>query len=84
MTQARYRVDVMWSYLFSHLNHYNESYGIDLDPDFQRAHVWAEAQQIAYVEYQLRGGISGKDIIIINYVYNEVSFDYINRVMAKL
>ena len=62
MTQARYRVDVMWSYLFSHLNHYNESYGIDLDPDFQRAHVWAEAQQIAYVEYQLRGGISGKDI----------------------
>ena len=25
-----------------------------------------------------------KGHIIINYVYNEVSFDYINRVMAKL
>ena len=62
MTQARYRVDVMWSYLFSHLDSYQESYGLDLDPDFQRAHVWTEAQQISYVEYQLRGGISGKDI----------------------
>jgi uncharacterized protein with ParB-like and HNH nuclease domain len=62
MTQARYRVDLTWKYLQDSLKRYDKDYGLDLDPDFQRAHVWTEAQQIAYVEYQLRGGISGKDI----------------------
>lgn len=35
---------------------------LDLEPDFQRAHVWTEAQQIAFVEYQLQGGTSGKEL----------------------
>ncbi len=30
-------------------------------PDFQRGHVWTKEQQIAYMEYLLRGGSSGKD-----------------------
>lgn len=34
--------------------------GIDLDPDFQRQHVWTEAQQIAWLEYLLRGGRTGR------------------------
>jgi len=29
---------------------------LNLDPDFQRGHVWTRAQQIAYVEFGLRGG----------------------------
>ena len=29
---------------------------IDLDPDFQRPHVWTEAQQEAFIEHVLRGG----------------------------
>lgn len=33
-----------------------------LNPDFQRGHVWTEEQQISYVEYLLRGGMSGTDI----------------------
>lgn len=35
---------------------------LDLAPDFQRAHVWTEEQQISYCEYILRGGTSGKDL----------------------
>lgn len=35
---------------------------LDLDPPFQRAHVWTEAQQIAFVEFCLRGGRSGMDL----------------------
>ena len=35
---------------------------LELDPDFQRGHVWNEAQQIAYVEFLLRGGKSSRDI----------------------
>jgi len=33
-----------------------------VDADFQRLHVWTEAQQIAYIEYILRGGKSGRAI----------------------
>ena len=33
--------------------------GLELNPDFQRGHVWTEQQQIAFVEYVLRGGKSG-------------------------
>ncbi len=35
---------------------------LDLDPDFQRAHVWTEEQQISYIEFILKGGWIGKDI----------------------
>lgn len=37
---------------------------LDLDPDFQRAHVWTEAQQIAWIEFLLRGGKTGKTIYL--------------------
>lgn len=60
---ASYRIDVEWKYLEQWLQGMNERDGeLNLDPDFQRAHVWTEEKQIKYVEYQLRGGISSKDI----------------------
>lgn len=40
--------------------------GLNLDPDFQRIHVWTEAQQIAYVEFVLRGGSTGRTIYLNN------------------
>ena len=36
-------------------------YNLQLNPDFQRGHVWTEEQQIAYVEFFLKGGKSGRD-----------------------
>lgn len=36
-----------------------EQDNLELDPDFQRGHVWTEEQQIKYVEYILRGGTTG-------------------------
>lgn len=39
--------------------------GVNLTPPFQRDLVWTEAQQIAFVEYLLRGGEDGR-IILIN------------------
>lgn len=57
-----YHVTVPWSYLEDKIATERLDTKIDLDPDFQRAHVWTEAQQIAYVEYILRGGTSGKSI----------------------
>src|ERR1700733_951997 len=35
---------------------------LNIDPDFQRAHVWNESQQIAWLEFFFRGGKTGRDI----------------------
>jgi len=61
---AAYGVDVDWHYLEKHLDGYAQyPNGLDLDPDFQRAHVWTEEQQRAYVEHILRGGWASRTIL---------------------
>lgn len=57
-----YRVDVSWIGLESHIEPERMGLTLDLDPDFQRAHVWTSAQQTAYVEYILQGGTSGCEL----------------------
>lgn len=37
---------------------------LQINPDFQRGHVWTQAQQTAYMEFILRGGTSGLDIYL--------------------
>ena len=59
--QSPYGVDVSWKYLEDHLQNY-EHYGLDMCPDFQRGHVWDEERQIKYVEFALRGGLTGRNI----------------------
>jgi len=57
--------DYSWESLFGNLESmkiYTEENKLDMNPDFQRGHVWDEEQQIAYVEYCLSGGVSGKEI----------------------
>ena len=39
-----------------------ENDGLQLNPDFQRGHVWTEEQQIAFIEFFLRGGQSGLEL----------------------
>lgn len=70
---SRYEVDCSWQYLEDQLKTMNESYdgGLELCPDFQRGHVWTEAQQIAFVEFCLRGGTSGRNIF-----FNATGFEY--------
>ena len=45
-------------------------YGLQLNPDFQRGHVWTKDQQIAFMEYFFRGGRSGMVIY-----FNKPSWD---------
>ena len=53
--RSGYYVHVDWDYLDRHL----EREDFVMEPDFQRSHVWTEAQQIAFIEYGLMGGESG-------------------------
>lgn len=61
-----YRASVDWDGLEAQIERWTEREGgiasIDLEPDFQREHVWTPEQQTAYIEYILRGGVSGREI----------------------
>jgi len=60
---GNYAVDVSWSYLEEWLQaQVDDGTGLDLDPDFQRGHVWDDRKRVAYVEYILRGGMSSKSL----------------------
>ena len=39
---------------------------LEMNPDFQRGHVWNEQQQIAFVESVLRGGAKNARVIYLN------------------
>jgi hypothetical protein len=51
-----YEIDVSPDRLIVNVEEWQRDQGLQLDPDFQRGHVWSEAQQIAYIEFFLRGG----------------------------
>lgn len=59
---SNYVIDVEWNHLKGWLKDIKDDIGLDFDPPYQRGYVWNEDQKIAYVEYCLRGGFSGKDI----------------------
>jgi hypothetical protein len=58
---SHYKVNVSWGYLEEALARYFEQ-GLNIDPDFQRAHVWSYAKQVSYVEFILRGGRSSRQL----------------------
>lgn len=67
LPQAHYKIDVEWGHLEEQLEDWAEEAGgefggLDLDPDYQRGHVWTPEQQVAYVEYTLMGGEVGRRI----------------------
>lgn len=55
---GNYRVNHFLDDLVRTINRYKEEYNLDLDPDFQRAHVWDMDKRIRYVEFLLKGGKS--------------------------
>lgn len=57
-----YEVDISVDYINTTLGEWVSELGLDLNPDFQRGHKWTEKQQIAYIEYFLRGGITARVI----------------------
>jgi hypothetical protein len=62
---AAYKCEQSWRYLEGWLADQDDpgcQQVLVLDPDFQRAHVWNEKQQIRYVEFILRGGQSSRDL----------------------
>jgi hypothetical protein len=61
-SMANYHADVAWDYMFEGWLPDMRETGLDMDPDFQRGHVWTEDKQVAYCEYVLRGGMGAKEL----------------------
>jgi len=60
---AAYSVDVSLDAVEATLQRWGESAaGLQLEPDFQRGHVWTDGQRAAYVEHLLRGGQGSREI----------------------
>ena len=62
ITDCVYTINVGWDYLRKWLKDQEDEIGLELDPEFQRGHVWTLDQQSRYIEFVLQGGRSGRDI----------------------
>lgn len=64
MSRPGYSCDVSLDALHHSITRYQNSRlsPLNLEPDFQRMHVWTPDQQTRYVEFILRGGNSSKDL----------------------
>lgn len=60
--EPSWRVDVPLSRLAEFVSKAVNDDGLDLNPDFQRGHVWTEAQQIAFMEFVFRRGRTGREL----------------------
>lgn len=49
-----YQVDVSLEFLTEYFNSLSEAYNVQLNPDFQRGHVWTKRQQQQYIKNFLR------------------------------
>lgn len=71
--RAFYEITVGWDYLEEQIER-SVGIGLNMDPDFQRGHVWTENQKRAYVEYMLRGGEVARNIYINAPDWNNSSY----------
>lgn len=62
---AHYYINISWDFIEEALVRYIKVYDLQIDPDFQREHVWIQDQQERYVEFMLMGG-SGAEKIQFN------------------
>jgi hypothetical protein len=64
ISEANYQCHYRWDGLRRFLNDSAKEIpgGVNMDPDYQRDYVWTDLQKIRYVEWVLRGGMSGRDI----------------------
>lgn len=57
-----YQVNIPLEYVKREIDSFINEDDLQLNPDFQRGHVWTKKQQIAFIEFLLRGGKSSKVI----------------------
>jgi len=67
---AKYEICVSAGRVRHWVEEHAEEGGFDIDPDFQRGHVWTDHLRTAFIEHLLRGGMHGRTI-----VWNSPNYD---------
>ncbi len=62
VSDGNYEVNMPIDHLERRIVEWQAEDNLQLDPDFQRGHVWSEEQQVAWMEYFLRGGKTGRTL----------------------
>ena len=57
-----YNADIPLDYVIETIGRYLTNYNLELNPDFQRGHVWTDDQRMRYVEFLLKEGQSSRTI----------------------
>lgn len=79
LTPNGYTMRVGWSFLEKWiLSHEEDLQKVDINPDFQRGHVWTEEQQVSFVEFMIRGGLSSTTLYWNHPEYIKVAESYCN------
>ena len=73
--EGNYRADVNFEHLDSWIAEFEDEMGLQLNPDFQRGHVWSEDQQVKFVEFILQGGKTGRDIYFNHPDWHDKNFE---------
>lgn len=60
---ARYTIDVSLADIKRNIERYKQSYGLELEPEFQRGHVWSMEQRVKYIEFLLQGGKTNNEFL---------------------
>lgn len=55
-----WQCDFNFEFLIEFIEENERNFNLQLNPDFQRGHVWNEEQQIKWLEFFLRGGRTGR------------------------
>jgi hypothetical protein len=65
LAEARYEVDCHFQGIEGLLVNFGKDYGgVELEPEFQRGHVWESEQQSHFIENILRGVVSTSGLVI--------------------
>ena len=81
MSRANYHIDVSWTSIRRHFKSFDVP--IVLDPEYQRGYVWTKQQQIDYLEFRLKGGMSGGDLFWNSPGWHEGASTYLELVDGK-
>ena len=59
---SNYSIHIGWKDIEKWIRTAQRDFGMDLNPDFQRGHIWTTRQKTAYVEFILKGGLGADEL----------------------
>lgn len=64
ITEGSWECDYTIPMLINFIQELEQEEGLEMNPDFQRGHVWTEEQQVNYLEFFLKGGKTARVIYL--------------------